>query len=83
MSARPFFAFYGMGYIKGGKIMSYEEKVTKFQGLPVTLNGQPAKITGFKNKFATVATLNPNGPAFEWSWETIARIVRAGGNFKS
>jgi len=64
------------------KNLAYEEKITKFQELDVTLDGQPARIMGYRNRFATVVTM-PQGPSFDWSWEAIERIVQAGGNFKS
>jgi hypothetical protein len=48
----------------------------------VTLNGQPATIAGCRNPYATVAQL-PSGLALEWSWETVARIVAAGGDFRA
>ena len=58
-----------------------------YAGRAVTLDGSPAKIIGFKNDFATVAAVGPGSgspvPAFEFSWLTVARVVRAGGSFKS
>jgi len=64
------------------KSLTYEEKITKFQEVKVTLDGKPAQIMGYRNKFATVATM-PQGPSFDWSWEAVECIVQAGGNFKS
>lgn len=49
----------------------------------VTLDGKPAKISGARQQFATVATLNASGAAVEFAWTTVARIVVAGGKFKS
>ncbi len=48
----------------------------------VTLDGQPAVIAGVRCKFATVAQV-PEGLSYEWSWDTVARIVARGGQFKS
>jgi hypothetical protein len=48
----------------------------------VTLNGQQARITGARNAFATVVTL-PDGPGYEYAWSTVARVVAAGGAFRS
>jgi hypothetical protein len=49
----------------------------------VTLNGKPAKISGARQQFAMVATLNSEGAAVEFAWTTVARIVAAGGKFKA
>jgi hypothetical protein len=42
-----------------------------------------AKITGNKNKFATVAPLNPNIPSVEFSWFVVNRIMRQNRVFQS
>lgn len=48
----------------------------------VTLNGNPAVISGILNDFATIT--NPKtGEHYEWSWNAVDRIVSKGGNFKS
>lgn len=49
----------------------------------VTLDGKPAKIMGAANAYATVATLNVDGPAVEFAWPTVVRIVASGAAFKS
>jgi hypothetical protein len=49
----------------------------------VTLDGQPAMIMGARNAFATVATLHIGGPAVEFAWPTVARIVADGAAFRS
>jgi hypothetical protein len=48
----------------------------------VTLNGEPAKITGVKNEFAYVRIIK-SGLGCEWAWEIAGRIVAAGGDFRS
>ena len=48
----------------------------------VTLNGRPAKISGYGLPFATV-TDRQTGLSAEWSWEAVARIVARSGNFQS
>lgn len=48
----------------------------------VTLNGRPARISGYKNEFATVTQAGTRLSA-EWAWVTVARIVAAGGAFES
>ena len=48
----------------------------------VTLNGEPAAIRGAQCDYGTVGTM-PNGPAHEWAWPTIARIVARDGAFQS
>jgi hypothetical protein len=49
---------------------------------PVTLDGQPARIGGARNEFATVR-LAGSGLSAEFAWPTVARIVSRGGDFKS
>jgi len=39
-----------------------------------TLNGNPAKVSGFANRFATV-TDSTTGLSAEWSWETVDHVV--------
>jgi hypothetical protein len=49
----------------------------------VTLDGEPAVITGARNPHAMVRTLRPGGPAAEFAWPTVARITAAGTAFRS
>jgi hypothetical protein len=50
--------------------------------VPVTLDGEPAMVCGYRNDFATVCQLR--GPLrLEWAWETVARIISNGGDFRS
>lgn len=48
----------------------------------VTVNGNRAKISGWKNNFATLHNLE-TGETSEWSWNTVSRVVSKGGAFKS
>lgn len=48
----------------------------------VTLNGRPAVIRGAREGFATVSAI-PDGESYQWSWDSVARIVDAGGRFTS
>lgn len=49
----------------------------------VTLNDQPARISGIKNNFATVTQLG-SGLGCEWAWGTVDHIVsNRDGKFKS
>jgi len=49
----------------------------------ITLNGNPATISGWKNDFANITSLS-TGERYEWSWETVDRIVTMrGGRFES
>jgi hypothetical protein len=48
----------------------------------VTLNGNPARISGARLDFARV-TDTVTGLSCEWAWETVERIVANGGAFKS
>lgn len=48
----------------------------------LTLNGNPARITGTHRRFAVVTDLTTRLSA-EWSWESAERVVQNGGNFRS
>lgn len=48
----------------------------------ITLDGEPAKITGRMEDYATISAL-PDGPSYQWSWDSALQIVRNCGNFKS
>lgn len=48
----------------------------------VTLDGQPARISGWRNRFATVRLVG-SGLGAEWAWPTVATIVSNGGSFHS
>jgi hypothetical protein len=40
------------------------------------LSGLPAKITGGRSDFATVAPLDPKYGTVEYSWQTVDRIMQ-------
>lgn len=46
----------------------------------VTLDGMPARVCGARNDFATVRNARYG---VEFAWPTVARIVAAGGQFRS
>lgn len=50
---------------------------------PITLDGEPALITGWRNEFATVSRRDGKGGRVEFAWSTVKRIVDAGGKFES
>ena len=54
------------------------------ESVEITLNGQPAKITGYRKPFATVTDI-ATGLGAEWSWEAVANVVNgpSKGAFKS
>jgi hypothetical protein len=52
-------------------------------GASVTLDGRPAKITGYRREFATVTDRADPVRSAEWAWSTVARIVARGGGFTS
>lgn len=64
------------------KYITTEQKYNLIEAR-VTLDGKPAKVSGARKQFATVATLDTDGPAIEFAWPTVARVVAAGGAFKS
>lgn len=41
-----------------------------------TINGNPAKVSGYANRFATV-TDSTTGLSAEWSWETVEHVVNS------
>jgi hypothetical protein len=50
---------------------------------PCTLNGQPARITGYLNPYATVTDLR-TGLSCQWAWETVHHILcNRDGRFQS
>ena len=55
----------------------------KYAGEICTLDGEPARIVGRLLHFATVRTIRDGGPAFEYAWETVARVMENGGKFHS
>jgi len=76
---------YGLPYYTiGGRktpqcVKSYAEE---YSGQACTLEGEPAKITGRFNQFATVGQID--GPlAVEFRWDTIRRVMNLGGNFQA
>ncbi len=55
--------------------MITDERKRELIDTPVMLNGSPARISGYKNNFPTVRNTR-TGEGYEWSWETVDRIVR-------
>ena len=51
-------------------------------GREVTLNGEPAVISGRHLRFAMVRQIR-TGLGAEWSWTAAARIVEEGGQFRT
>ena len=64
-------------------IHDQDRRRARYSGLAVTLDGEPAWIHGYRNDFATVATIDASGPAFDWSWRAVARVVSRGGRFSA
>ena len=46
------------------------------------LDDKPAVICGWRNKFATVATLDGKS-SFQWAWGTVDNVMRRGRRFYS
>ena len=65
----------------GTEPMTPDERRDAYSNLRVTLNGKPADISGFRNRFATVWARGVGSA--EWSWDAVERIVKAGGRFKA
>lgn len=52
------------------------------QAQGITLDGEPARISGALHQFALVRRLD-NGLGCEWAWETVDRIAATTGRFYS
>lgn len=59
--------------------VTMEEK-QGFLNIPVTLDGEPAKIVGISKEFGTVRSRKQS---VEFAWATIKRIVDRDAKFKS
>jgi len=65
------------------RITEAEDVRRKLCEVPATLNGEPARISGYRNDFATVTQLD-SGLSAEWSWPAVRRIVeQRDGAFKT
>ena len=58
------------------------ERRRELAAAEVTLNGEPATISGVLNDFATVWQI-PNGMKAEFAWQTVEHIINNGGNFRA
>jgi hypothetical protein len=61
--------------------VTMQEKM-RLCGSQATLNGKPARISGYRRRFATV-TQSSSGLSAEWSWQAVQRVVSKGGHFES
>ncbi|HEX2242599.1 MAG TPA: hypothetical protein VHK27_04995 [Gammaproteobacteria bacterium] len=58
--------------------LSERQRLTQ---IPVTLDGKPARVTGYRNEFATVRNQQYG---VEFAWATVAHIIaNRGGKFES
>lgn len=57
------------------------EIIRQWLGQHCWLDGEPAKIIGGRNKFATVATTDGR-QAVEFNWHTVNNIMRRSKEFK-
>lgn len=55
------------------------ELVNRAAGMRVTLNGKPARVSGYRLDFARVT--DAAGLSAEWSWSAVERILAKGGAF--
>lgn len=53
----------------------------KWAGQACTLNGKPATVLGRMQPFAVVVCY-PDGERYEWSWETVDRIMSTTKEFR-
>jgi hypothetical protein len=51
--------------------------------VPVTLDGEPACVGGYRNDFATVQRKDGKGGRVEFAWATVERVINNGGRFHS
>lgn len=59
------------------------ERLTMVETYPVkpTVNGKPATISGYSNRFATVTELK-TGYSAEYAWEAVRHVMQDGGKFQ-
>lgn len=62
--------------------VSYAERRALGETLGATLDGKPAAIHGYAREFATVRVRGTN-ESVEFSWPTVARIMKKDKAFKS
>jgi len=65
-----------------GERMTLKQIAERWTGKRCTLDSKPARVLGRLNNFATIAQV-PDGVKADWCWDTVDRIMSAGGNFKS
>jgi hypothetical protein len=58
------------------------ERRRELAAASVTLNGEPARITGTALRYAHVTQV-ASGLSADWSWEAVERVVAKGGAFQS
>lgn len=61
--------------------VSVENRYAMADAKNITLNGQPAKISGIYNQFATVWQIGTPWMAAEFGWEIAEGIWQDGGKF--
>jgi hypothetical protein len=54
----------------------------RWAGELCTLDGKRAKVIGRNADFATIATL-PDGPAYQWCWQTVDSRMQSDRAFHS
>jgi hypothetical protein len=64
------------------KPITHEQKVMLCTRSDITLNGRPARISGPRERFATIIDRG-TGLGAQWAWETVARVCAADGAFRS
>lgn len=62
--------------------ITHEVKVLLCTRSDLTLNGEPARIIGPRDEFATVMQRR-SGLRAQWTWEAVARICARDGAFQS
>ena len=73
-----------MAKLKNSVTLEEKKHLVELSRKGITLDGEPAKIVGVKNKFPTIATVREGGPSFEWSWKAIREVMyNRGGKFES
>lgn len=55
----------------------------QFCEIRATLDGAPARITGWANPFAEVSRTDGRGGTIEFSWSTVARVLAGEREFRS
>ena len=74
------------GTITSGFFSTYEQRCAladKANSAGITMNGEPAQVSGTRMMFALVNVIGKPYMRAEYAWETVEHVLGHGGNFKA